>query len=191
MTVLLNHKQILISAFVLALPALLLAQPATTTKLALALELASENDWEACQVECLRMESRAELTDTARQLRAKATMMLDGRQHRKRSVLARIGSLPIEALVGFYRLVVAPALGARCSLSPSCSSYSLQAARERGWLGIPMTADRLIREPSVVMAGKNPFKDANHRTLYPDPVSDHIGGKQKSEKENHNHGAQP
>ncbi|MDP6490236.1 MAG: membrane protein insertion efficiency factor YidD [Kiritimatiellia bacterium] len=81
-------------------------------------------------------------------------------------------------MVGFYRIVVAQSIGSRCVLEPSCSTYSLQAARERGWLGIPMTGDRLIREPSVVHAKEHPVGVINGRTHYADPVSDHIGGDQ-------------
>ncbi len=85
--------------------------------------------------------------------------------------------MPVRGMVAFYRSVIAPALGTRCVLQPSCSAYSLQAARERGWLSIPMTADRLIREPSVVNAKEHPVGRRNGRTHYADPLSDHIGGK--------------
>ncbi len=147
--------------------------------LALAEDLAEEGDWEACHVECLRVEAMHPGLARTAQLREDAETALESGSRPGRSWLCWLGSIPIEALVGFYRTVVAPALGARCSLSPSCSEYSLRAARQRGWLGIPMTADRLIREPSVVVAGENPFRDPEGRKRYPDPISDHIGGSRK------------
>ncbi len=91
-----------------------------------------------------------------------------------------LGGLPVRGMVGFYRVFIGPALGHRCSLAPSCSNYSLQAARERGWLGLPMTGDRLIREPSVIAAREKVVTDAEGRIRIADPVSDHIGARPAS-----------
>jgi len=144
-------------------------------ELRLAHELAEEEDWEACIVESRRhVATGGAGAREAQQLLARA--QAESKANRSPSVLSYIGAIPVRAMVAFYRQVVAPALGARCSLHPSCSAYSLQAARERGWLGLPMTADRLIPEPTVVTAGKNKIIDDRGRPLYPDPVSDHIGG---------------
>ena len=160
--------------FLLVLLALPLA--AVGTGLELAHALAAEGDWAACRAECRRVEThQPALAGAARQLRHRIAATQTGAQ-RPATWWKRIGALPVKALVGFYRFAVAPALGSRCSLHPSCSAYSLQAARERGWLGLPMTADRLIREPDVVGARQAPFRK-NGRTLYPDPVSAHIGGR--------------
>ncbi|MCX7819302.1 MAG: membrane protein insertion efficiency factor YidD [Kiritimatiellae bacterium] len=63
------------------------------------------------------------------------------------------GAWLAEGIVGVYRRWIRPAIGRRCSLSPSCSEYFLQAARRHGWLAFPMIADRLVREPGVVAAG--------------------------------------
>ena len=50
-------------------------------------------------------------------------------------------------LLGFYRTVVSAVDGDRCSMAPTCSVYSHRALREHGiWLGILLTADRLIHE---------------------------------------------
>jgi len=87
------------------------------------------------------------------------------------------GALPVRAMVGFYRAFIGPALGHRCILDPSCSNYALQAARERGWLGLPMTADRLIREPSVIAARERIVTNAQGGVRIADPVSDHIGAR--------------
>ncbi len=70
-------------------------------------------------------------------------------------------------------------------MAPSCSEYALQAVRERGWLGIPMIADRLVREASVIAAGDTRFEDEEGRIRYADPVAAHIGkGYRKNTVEN-------
>ncbi|NQU40922.1 MAG: membrane protein insertion efficiency factor YidD [Lentisphaerae bacterium] len=163
-------RHLLLSLALLALPL-----PGGATGLDLARELAAEGDWRACLTECRRVEvENPELATPARELRQRVSATLTATP-RSSSWWRRIGALPVKAMVGFYRFAVAPALGTRCSLTPSCSAYSLQAARERGWLGLPMTGDRLIREPDVVNARQSPFRK-NGRTLYPDPISAHIGG---------------
>lgn len=103
-----------------------------------------------------------------------------------------LGAFPVRIVVGFYRVFVGPILGHRCILEPSCSRYSLQAARERGWLGLPMTGDRLIREPSVVAARERVVINSQGEIRIADPPSDHIGGRRmpsgvKAEEGNHAH----
>lgn len=103
-----------------------------------------------------------------------------------------LGAFPVRIMVGFYRAFVGPILGHRCILEPSCSRYSLQAARERGWLGLPMTGDRLIREPSVVAARERVVINSQGEIRIADPLSDHIGGRRtpsgaKAEEGNHAH----
>ena len=44
-------------------------------------------------------------------------------------------------LIGGYRRLVSPMLGARCRFAPSCSAYALEAVREHGalrgcWLAV-------------------------------------------------------
>lgn len=85
-------------------------------------------------------------------------------------------SLPGRWIVAVYRTQISCAIGQRCSLYPSCSEYFLQASKERGLLGIPMLADRLVREPGVVSAGEHPV--IQNKTLrFADPIHDHIGEK--------------
>ena len=68
---------------------------------------------------------------------------------------------------------VGPALGSRCALEPSCSRYFVHAARKHGLLGVPMTADRFVREP-VVSAPDRPWvRNADGAWRHPDPVEDH------------------
>ena len=84
-----------------------------------------------------------------------------------------IGGWLARRVVGFYRAFVGPAIGARCALEPSCSRYFLLAARKHGLLGVPMTADRFVREP-VVSAPDRPWvRNADGAWRHPDPVEDH------------------
>lgn len=85
------------------------------------------------------------------------------------------GSLFARAVVGFYRFAIRPAIGSRCALEPSCSQYFVLASRKHGWLGVPMTADRFVREP-VVSAPDRPWvRNAAGQWRHPDPVEDHDG----------------
>ena len=84
-----------------------------------------------------------------------------------------IGGWLARRVVGFYRTFVAPALGSRCALEPSCSRYFVLASRKHGLLGIPMTADRFVREP-VVSAPDRPWvRNEQGAWRHPDPVEDH------------------
>ena len=157
---------------------LMLGVGAAAAELALARELAEEGDGAACVAECLRVErlypaQAAQATQLRRAIRADRGPAVPRRWWRT------LGSLPVRALVAFYRTTVAPALGSRCLLTPSCSAYSLQAARERGWVSIPMTADRLIREPTVTHARAVPVTMPSGEILFADPISDHIGARKR------------
>ncbi len=81
-------------------------------------------------------------------------------------------SLPGQWIVTFYRSAIRPAIGARCSVSPNCSEYFLQTTRKHKLLAIPMIADRLVREPSVVSAGQLPIQ-IKGLTAYKDPIENH------------------
>lgn len=81
---------------------------------------------------------------------------------------------PARGIIRFYQTQIGPAIGHRCSLDPSCSRYSMEASMKHGWKGIPMTADRLVREPSVVSSEQNPVR-VNGYVRFRDPVSDHDG----------------
>jgi putative component of membrane protein insertase Oxa1/YidC/SpoIIIJ protein YidD len=75
-------------------------------------------------------------------------------------------------LVGFYRRQIRPVLGSRCQLHPSCSDYFLQASRRHGLRGIPLIADRLVREPGVVRSAET-IVTVDGRVAIADPVEDH------------------
>ncbi|MBN1674381.1 MAG: membrane protein insertion efficiency factor YidD [Kiritimatiellae bacterium] len=80
--------------------------------------------------------------------------------------------------VAFYRTQIAPALGQRCALEPSCSEYCRQAFVKHGVLALPLQADRFVREPSVVGARSRPTR-VGDTVRYPDPLEDHdwwLGG---------------
>lgn len=81
-------------------------------------------------------------------------------------------SLPGKAIVAFYRFAIRPAIGSRCSLTPSCSSYFREAAITHPFLALPLIGDRLVREPSVVKSGCHPIEYAG-RLSYADPLHDH------------------
>jgi putative component of membrane protein insertase Oxa1/YidC/SpoIIIJ protein YidD len=143
--------------------------------LALAHELAAEGDWIACRYECRRVElAEPSAAAQARALRERAEREL-ALSRRQAGWWTRVGALPVKAMVGFYRLAVAPALGSRCVMEPSCSHFSMQAAMECGWLGVPMTGDRLIAEASMVVARHQPVTNSFGQVRFADPVSDHIG----------------
>ncbi len=75
-------------------------------------------------------------------------------------------------IVRFYRSNIGPAIGQRCVLHPSCSEYFMQAGRTHGVLGLPLIADRLVREPGVAARAAHPVQIGGH-VRYADPVEDH------------------
>ena len=156
---------------------------AAQSPLALARELAAEGDWAACRYESRRVEMAVPaFAAPARELRGQAERKLVSGQ-RQGNWWKRLGALPVKAMVGFYRFMVAPALGARCVMEPSCSHFSLQAATECGWLGLPMTGDRLIAEASMVVARHQPVTNELGQVRFADPVSDHIGWRPSSRRD--------
>lgn len=80
-------------------------------------------------------------------------------------------SLPGRVIVALYRRNVSPAIGQRCIINPSCSEYFRQASIKHGLLGVPMQADRFIREPDLIQAGFR--EDSSGSRTIPDPLSDH------------------
>ncbi len=86
---------------------------------------------------------------------------------------SRPAAQPAGWIVSFYRSQIGPAIGHRCSLAPSCSTYFLEASRDHGWLGVPLIADRLVREPGVVSAAERPVL-RGEELRYLDPVADHV-----------------
>ena len=91
----------------------------------------------------------------------------------KKKAGASLAALPGKWVVQFYRAQIGPAIGSRCDLQPSCSEYFMQASRAHGLLGVPIMADRFVREPSVVAAAEKPVTMPGGRLRYADPVADH------------------
>ena len=81
-------------------------------------------------------------------------------------------AVPAVGLVRLYQTQIGPAIGQRCSMHPSCSEYCLEATRRYGLVGIPMTADRLIRETDHVNHRIRPIL-IDGRIKYDDPVDHH------------------
>ena len=92
-----------------------------------------------------------------------------------------IGGFFAFCVFHFYKFAVGPALGSRCALEPSCSSYFLEASRKHGLVGLPMIADRFVREP-VASASDKWVRNAKGELKHPDPVSDHDGWFSKEAK---------
>ncbi len=79
---------------------------------------------------------------------------------------------PGQWLISFYRAQIAPAIGQRCSLHPSCSEYARQAFRKHGLLGFAIFGDRAFREPDVV-ADMNKSVIINGQLRYVDLLNNH------------------
>lgn len=137
---------------------------------ALARQLMADGCWAECRVECARVLATHPGNSGAMDLDKAAGQRM--RTHPTGGAQASAASAPGRAVVWVYRSLVRPAIGARCSLEPSCSEYFLQSSRRHGLLGFPMMADRLVREPSEVHAHPTPVLPGG-AVRVPDPVSNH------------------
>lgn len=53
---------------------------------------------------------------------------------------------PFLQAIRLFQILISPADGDRCPMSPSCSQYAVEAIRTYGpWRGIVLTSDRLLR----------------------------------------------
>jgi putative component of membrane protein insertase Oxa1/YidC/SpoIIIJ protein YidD len=136
----------------------------------LARQLMDDGCWAECRRECERVLAADPGNAGA------AALRVESERHRAPAAgaepRATAGSIPGRALVRFYRAAIRPAIGARCSLEPSCSEYFLLVSRRHGVLGFPMMVDRLVREPSLVGAHPVPAPPGG-AVRVPDPVYDH------------------
>ena len=89
------------------------------------------------------------------------------------SLMSRLSLWPARIIVGIYRSAIRPAIGSRCTLQPSCSAYFMDASRRHGLTGIPMLADRLVREPGVNSRAEHPLTLPSGEIRYADPLEDH------------------
>ena len=84
---------------------------------------------------------------------------------------SRSTGLPAEWLIRVYQKYVSPVDGASCTYYPSCSSYGRQAIRRNGLLlGIPMTAERVMRDHHPDNSERYPLLERNGNLYYQDPV---------------------
>ena len=80
-------------------------------------------------------------------------------------------SLPAEWFIRFFQEYISPVDGASCTFCPSCSAYGLQAIRRNGLLlGIPMTAERIMRNHHPDNPERYPMSEKNGNLYYSDPV---------------------
>jgi len=156
------------------------AVSASEDDLVLARQLWAEHDWEACLLECRRLESRSPDVEIIRTFRRAVEAEIEKEASSIPRSRWRWAGVPVRLLVWVYRRAIRPVLGDRCVLDPSCSEYALQAARECGWLGIPMMADRWVREASVIASGETRFQNDEGQIRYADPITAHVGGRSKS-----------
>lgn len=136
----------------------------------LAEELFAEGDWRAARVEALRWLQQDPAHPVARRI-ADATAPDAGPEpvaSPTRTFWAGWAQWPVR----FYQTQIGPAIGQRCSMHPSCSAYCAEALRRYGWIGIPMTTDRLVRETDHVNYRLQPVW-INGEERYYNPVDAH------------------
>ena len=148
----------------------LLPSAAETTDSTLAEELFAEANWQACRTECLRLIHLD--GDSVRVAEMAATAEAHTWNPPDRTFRHSLLTLPARWLIAFYQQQIAPAIGRRCSLQPSCSAYAGKALRKHGLLGLAIYADRCIREPHVVSERRAPVM-IDGTLKYEDPLEDH------------------
>jgi len=137
------------------------------------------------RVERDAVEKSAALPDLAPRILALLQQELDRGSVKRgfgRKLLSWSGR-PAAWVVSLYQSQVAPAIGSRCSLHPSCSTYARQALQKHGILGIAMYTDRAVREPTVVGRRERQVRIRGRRKDA-DPVEDHdwwMGGEREAE----------
>lgn len=99
---------------------------------------------------------------------------------RGRKPRAAFSGKPGLWIINLYRSQVAPAIGNRCSLHPSCSAYGKEALTRHGMLGFALIGDRAVREPDVVAARQSPVY-LGGQTRYADPLDNHDGWLRKKD----------
>ncbi len=133
----------------------------------LAEELYAEGDRRAARVEALRLLQQEPNHDDALRIVA-ATAPRKQRKMTGRARRTGWAQWPIR----LYQTQIGPAIGQRCSMHPSCSAYCAEAIARYGWIGIPMTTDRLIRETDHVNHRLHPIA-INGVERYYNPVDAH------------------
>ncbi len=79
------------------------------------------------------------------------------------------GQKAAQGVLRFFQEYISPVDGDRCPCYPTCSQYSVEAIRRHGvWIGVVMTFDRLIHEPSEIRQA--PLVKVYGSYRYYDPV---------------------
>lgn len=79
--------------------------------------------------------------------------------------------LPARMLIRFFQRYISPVDGPSCSFTPTCSRYGLEAIGKHGLLlGIPMTAERVLRDHRPSAPAPYPIEEHGGRFYYADPV---------------------
>ena len=148
----------------------------------LAVELLAEGNSSACIVECKRILASDPKNETAVRFLAAAesksgkNISTDspstGTTQTSGNSRSSITAKPAQWMILFYRSQIRPAIGQRCSLTPSCSEYGMQALKKHGILGLAMIGDRTFREPDVVTEKLSPVRIGN-RWFYKDTLESH------------------
>jgi hypothetical protein len=73
---------------------------------------------------------------------------------------------------GFYRTVVTPIDGPRCSHRPTCSAYAREAVRLHGLVGLWLAYDRLLRDSHSSAARRLPVAFQHGRIVFLDPLEE-------------------
>lgn len=86
--------------------------------------------------------------------------------------------LPAYAWIRIFQKFISPVDGHSCSYYPSCSAYGLQAIDRHGLLlGIPMTAERIMRNHRPDNPARYPLYEQGGRFYYWDPVESNDEGR--------------
>jgi putative membrane protein insertion efficiency factor len=89
--------------------------------------------------------------------------------------------LPAYGWIRIFQKFISPVDGESCNFHPSCSNYGLQAIEEHGLLlGVPMTAERVIRDHHPKNPARYPLYEKRGEFYYWDPVKSKNKGKQTS-----------
>lgn len=89
------------------------------------------------------------------------------------STLERFGRFFIR----FYQRWITPANGPTCNFYPTCSAYALEALGQHGFWGIPMGAERIMRDHSQIHL--YPLIQVHGTTRLYDPVEAHAPGERR------------
>ncbi len=73
---------------------------------------------------------------------------------------------------GFYRTVVTPIDGPRCSHRPTCSAYAREAVSRHGLVGLWLAYDRLLRGVHSSAVRQLPVAVQHGRIVFLDPLGE-------------------